>query len=413
VDAYVPGICINSGLNWATWMVRYRLLLTIIVSGTCFSALWSISPSLTLERSTHLLGTTLIALYIGFNIPLTRILRITALVMGFLMVASVIAALAYPPLGLTNYEGTVVWGGVFASKNTLGFWSAVSVLLLVSLSFWQLAFATRVLYVVLAVVSLVCLYFSESATSLLALLTAAMIMLYLHFAFTLRLGLVSMTVLGVLVAGLAGISFQLIDTAELIGRSGDLTGRGEVWQQTWNLILNKPWTGYGYGTIWYPTAASEWIQRSLTEFTWTVFHAHNGLLQVASEIGLPLTILTVLMIIQQVIEVVFCQYQRQQPGVLFVLGFLIALLLSNYSEARLLINRDLYWIFFVALPISMLQQVTLLQSKPGVFGIPAALPSYNSDRLKLARERLELRRSLKKKLELRRQITIINPTDKS
>lgn len=222
-----------------------------------------------------------------------------------------------------------------------------------------------------------------------------------------------MLVLAVLIAGVAGIAFHFIDTAELIGRSGDLTGRGEVWIQTWALILDRPWTGYGYGTIWFPTDESAWIQRSLTEFTWKVYHAHNGLLQVASEIGLPLTIVTIFWIIQQVIEIIYCQYQRQQPGVLFVLGFTVALLLSNYSEARLLINRDLYWVFFIALPISMLQQVTVVQSRSGVFGLPAALPAYNSEKLKLARERLEHRRFLKKRLLKRREITVINAKDQT
>ena len=402
------GLLLSSGLNWATWIVRYRLPLTLVIAGTCFSALWSMDSGLTFERSIHLVGTTLVAFYLGFTLPLTRILRTSAIVLGLLMVVSIVAALALPSLGLVEYEGTIVWAGVLTSKNTLGFWSAVTILLLVSLTFWHTTPFMKAFYIALTAASLVCLVFSQSATSLLALITAASVMIYLHIAFSLRLGMISMIVLGILFTGMAGVAFHFIDTAELIGRSGDLTGRGEVWAQTWALILERPLTGYGYGTIWFPTDASAWIQRSLTEFTWTVYHAHNGILQVASEIGLPLTAITVFWIIQQVIEIVYCQYQRQQPGVLFVLGFTIALLLSNYSEARLLINRDLYWVFFIALPISMLQQVTLVQSRSGVFGLPAALPAYNSERVKLARERLEHRRVLKKRLLKRRDITVIN-----
>ena len=57
------GLFMNSGLNWATWMVRYRLPLTIIVSGVCFSSLWSMDAALTLELAVHLLVTTLVAWY--------------------------------------------------------------------------------------------------------------------------------------------------------------------------------------------------------------------------------------------------------------------------------------------------------------------------------------------------------------
>ena len=154
------GLVISSGLNWATWMVRYRLPLTIIIAGTCFSALWSMDTGLTLERSIHLLGTTIVAVYIGFCLPLTKILRTSATVLGLLMVASILAATLLPSLGMVEYESTIVWGGVLASKNTLGFWSAVSVLLLISVSFWQISHLDRAFYVALTLASLVCLVFS-------------------------------------------------------------------------------------------------------------------------------------------------------------------------------------------------------------------------------------------------------------
>lgn len=396
------GLIGSFGANWATWLVRYRFLLICIVASTAFSTAWSFEPSLTLERSVHLIGTTLIALYLGFSLPLHRILKTSGLILGLLMVTSAIVAVALPDLGLKDYLGTPVWAGVLASKNTLGFWSAISVLLLVSLSFWPVSGFQRIIYLILALFSVLCLYKSVSATSLLALITAALVMIYLHAAFRLRLGITAMMVLGILVTSLAGVSFYFIDTAELIGRSGDLTGRGEVWSQTWQLILQKPLTGFGYGTIWYPTEDTLWIQKSLTDFTWTVYHAHNGLLQIASEIGLPLAALTVLMMIQQLIEIVYCQYQRQQPGVLFVLGFTVALLVSNYSEARLLVNRDLYWIFFVALPVSMLQQVTLVASQTGMKATQLKQAEDHGDKLQRIRDRMAYKRILKQRMQQHR-----------
>lgn len=401
------GLFFSSGINWITWLVRYRLPLTLLVAGAAFSAAWSIDIGLTMERGIHLIGTTLVALYLGFTVPLARMLRISAVLLGLLMLASIAAALLLPELGQENYEGQQVWAGVMASKNTLGFWAAISVLLSGSLMFWHITFSQKVMYFCMAIASGICLIFSVSATSLLAMTTAALIMVYLHAAFSLRLGLISMLVLGILIAALTGMAFYFIDTAELIGRSGDLTGRGEVWAQTWQVIMDHPMGGVGYGTLWYPTDESAWIQESLTDFSWTVFHAHNGLLQVASEIGLPLTALAVFMIVQQLVEVVYCQYQRQQPGVLFVLGFMVALLISNYSEARLLVHRELYWVFFIALPISMLQQVNLFQTHMGVTAPPVTLPPDAGDRIKQGRDQLAKRRTLKKRLRKRR-VTIIN-----
>ncbi len=402
----VVGLFISSGLNWITWLVRYRLLLVCLLLGTTFSVAWSVDQALSIDRIVHLMGTTLVAFYLGFSLPLHRILRISALVLGLIMFASVIAAMFIPTLGLENYQGRLVWTGALASKNTLGFWAAITVLLCASLSFWSISTPQRLVYLAITAISLLCLYNSESATSLLAMICAGVLMLYLHAAFGLRLSMLAMSLLGVLVIGIIGVAFYFIDTADLIGRSGDLTGRGEVWGQTWKLILERPFTGYGYGTLWYPTPDSLWIQQSLTDFSWTVFHAHNGLLQIASEIGLPLTALAVLMIVQQLVELLYCQYRRQQPGVLFVLGFVVALLLSNYSEARLLANRDLYWIFLIALPLSMLQQIQLVA--PQAQQAPSA-PASDPNRRQQARLRKEQKLTLKSRIKKANKLRVINP----
>ncbi len=405
------GLIATQGINWLTWVVRYRLPLVLLIAGTAFSTLWSVDASLTIERSIHLIGTSLLALYIGFSLPLTRILRTSALTLGLLMLASALSAVFLPSLGLEEYEDQLVWAGIMASKNTLGFWAAVSVLLLVSLSFWPITTVRRLIYLTFAGASLLCLFYSVSATSMLALISAAVIMLYLYITQRLRLGMLAMLLLALLAVSLISMAFLSIDTAELIGRSGDLTGRGDVWTQTWELILSRPLTGYGYGTIWYPTDDSVRIQQSLTDFTWTVYHAHNGLLQIASEVGLPLAAVALFMIMQQLVELIYCQYQRQQPGVLFVLGFMVALLVSNYSEARLLVNRELYWIFFLALPISMLQQITLTASHTQAVRMSFSLPPTFNGKLTRSRERITQARALKKRLNERRNITIINQAD--
>lgn len=345
-------------------MVRYRILLVILLLGTLVSVGWSVDLALSAERTVHLLGSSVIAIYLGFMVPLLTILRISAGVLGFIMIGSLLAAVGMPDLGIENYEGQLVWKGILNSKNSLGFWSAISVLLFLTLSDSVNTLLTKLLCYGLALVSLVVLIMSDSATSLLAMVVAGSLSLYLYLAFRFQLGFARMAVMAVLFIGLIGIVFTNIDTAELLGRSGDLTGRGEVWAQTWKLIMERPLTGYGYGALWFPNDESIWIQQRFTDFTWVVYHAHNGFLQVASEVGLPLSVIALLMVVQQLIEIFYCQYERQQVGVLFVLAFVITFLISNFSEARFLVNRELYWIFFIALPISMLRQITLVSGNP-------------------------------------------------
>jgi len=401
------GLFAAHGINWITWLVRYRLILTLLLTGTVFSTAWSVETSLTLERSIHLVGTTIVALYLGFSLPLSQMLKTSAWVLGLLMLLSIVASLLVPELGIEDYEGQLVWAGVLPSKNNLGFWAAITIILCSSLCFWSVSTEHRVLYVVIILLSLVCLFNSVSATSLLALCCAGLIMVYLHMAFSLRLSMLAMILLGGLVLCILGMVAYLIDTAELIGRSDDLTGRGEVWVQTWQLILERPLTGYGYGALWDPTPESLWIQQSLTDFSWTVYHAHNGFLQIASEIGLPLSILAVIMIAQLLIEIIFCHYQRQQPGVLFVLGFTVALLISNYSEARFLVNRELYWVFLIALPASMLREVTLFKAAD-TFGMAPGQSIYDASILRSSLDRKVRKIATKQRIKQRQPLKQID-----
>ena len=354
------GLMLTHGLNWMFWLFRYRLLLVILLFGVVASIGWSIDPNVSSSRVFHLAGSTLIAIYLGFMVPLETTLNVLARVLGVILIASVAAVFLLPDLGIEQYEGSQVWKGIVTSKNTLGFWAAAGVLLYISQWSRAMTGAGKTLCASMAVISLGILVASKSATSLLALIVGGSVALYFYIAHRFQLGFVRMVVMALLFTGLIVVAFLNINTAELVGRSGDLTGRGEVWEQTWNLILNKPLTGYGYGSIWNPNDATIWIQQKLTDFTWVVYHAHNGFLQIASEIGLPLSLIAILMIVQQLIEIFYCQYQRQQLGVLFVLGFVLTYLISNYSEARFLVNRELYWILFLALPISMLRQVTVV-----------------------------------------------------
>ncbi len=356
------GLMFTQGINWISWLVRYRILLVLLILGTILSVSWSIDARVSAERTVHLVGSTLIAIYIGFSVPLLTTLRVFAVILAFSIVGSIGAAIAVPDLGIQSYEGTQVWRGLFNSKNDLGFWAAVGVLLYITLSDSTQTAYRKILCFLLAGLCLGALAFSQSATSLLALLIAGALSLYFFIAGRFHLGFIRMAILAVLFTGVIGMAIANIDTAELVGRTGDLTGRGEVWRQVWKLILERPLTGVGYGSLWFPTDATIWIQQSLTDFTWVVYHAHNGLLQVASEVGMPLAVIALLMVAQQLIEIFYCQYERQQVGVLFVLGFVTAYLVSNYSEARFLVTRELFWIFFLALPISMLRQINLVST---------------------------------------------------
>ena len=126
------GLMLTHGLNWIFWLFRYRLLLVIVMFGVIASIGWSIDPGISTTRVMHLVGTSIIAIYLGFMVPLSTTLTVSAWVLGAILMCSVGAVFALPALGIESYEGSQVWRGILTSKNTLGFWAGIGVLLYIS-----------------------------------------------------------------------------------------------------------------------------------------------------------------------------------------------------------------------------------------------------------------------------------------
>ena len=373
---------LSHGINWLSWLVRYRLMLVVLLLGAAIVSAWSVAPGLTINRLTHLIGTTLIAVYIGITLPPNTILKLFGAMLAALMAISLLALPALPALSQEYHNGSMVLKGILDNKNTLGFWSATGVLLFALLVVYeepsQHQFRNRVLYCAAALLCTVVLALSQSAGSLLSLTASVGIILFLMIARQFRLSYLPMIILGTLMLVLLALIINGINVATLAGRSSDLTGRTEVWEQTWQLIKQRPATGWGYGTLWQPTDESIWIQQQYTDFTWVVYHAHNGLLQLASEIGLPLTAVAVLFIIQQSIEAVYCQHKKPNAATLFTVGYLVAFIVSNYSEARFMQSRELFWIWFIALPISVVRYFNATVQSP-IISTGQSLGAGNAD----------------------------------
>ena len=350
----------RDGARWLFWLLRYRLLLVLLVGSVVVSVSWSIDPMLSLRRVIHFAGTALLAFYIGYFFPIRQLLLLIASGLGLLLLASVMAALLLPDLGIQLYEGKLVWKGLFSDKNSLGFSAATAMLFAVMLAWNATRVAQRLLFLVLAGVAAVALLGSQSATSLVAMSVGLGVMLFLFGVARAGLSRTAAVVLLLIAAVLAILMLKGIDLSLLfsaLGRSSDLTGRQQIWEAVEYLIAQRPWTGTGYGTIWFPTAESEWQQQMLN-LTWVAHHAHNGFFQTASQLGLPATALAIFFLLQLQIEAIalYLRFPRWLPS-LAIVGFEVAFLIANVTEAYFMVDRSLFWLLQISLPVSLLRSV--------------------------------------------------------
>ncbi len=346
------------GIGWIAWLLRYRLVLLLIAAGVVASILWSIDPGLTMRRVVHFTGTTLLAFYFGYRLAYRELLFLLAGTLSILLLFSALSAVLLPDIGIQVYEGKEVWKGLFTDKNSLGFSSAIAVLLLLTLVLEGVSWTTRGALMLATVVALVALVGSHSATSMVAVMIGIVSMLLLLTIVKIGLAGLAVIVLSTMLAGivallLSGIDFSTIFS--MLGRSSDLTGREEIWESVKALLAQKPWTGTGYGTIWFPTEESMW-QQELLDLNWVAQHAHNGFYQMASQLGMVLAAVGVFFLLQMTVEVISIYLRTPAMRLaLFAIGFQAAYIVSNNTEAYYLVDRHLFWMLQIAVPVALLR----------------------------------------------------------
>lgn len=346
---------VRHGVRWIFWFMRFRFLLVLVLGAALASVLWSVSASLTFQRTIHLTGTTLIGCYIGYHVPLGQLRSLLAWTLGVLLLGGALLAVTVPEVGQEDYEGAQVWRGLETQKNHFGLTAAIGAL------FFAIRGTSEPAYWLLALVAFLDLLMSHSATSWGGLFVSAFVVTAFLLTNMLRLNWVAtLSLLGTL-GGLGVVLLSAVDLGELatrMGRSPDFTGRTGVWGKVWTLLEEHPWLGMGYGSIWFPAPGTESVRNAMLGMPhWFPAHAHNGFLQIASELGLPVAILAVLFVFQAFVEPIALYSQRPSPFVLFVIGLQCTFLVSNAFSALLFISRSFHWILFIAVSVALLRAI--------------------------------------------------------
>lgn len=342
-------------LHWVPWLLRHQPLLCAVLLAAAASYFWSIAPEFTWKRATHLLGTTLIAVFVGYHFASRTLMSVLFYTLLILIVGSIVFALALPEIGQHFHRGSMVWKGLTGNKNTLGFIAAIAtVFFTIGALFRRLPYKTAVC---LALLSAVTLVMTRSATSVVVVVIGLSTVVI--FAASKRIGAPSLLTLilvlagGAAVGGYVGTGPQLHEFTELLGRDATFTNRTEVWAAAWQVTLERPWLGWGYGTLWWPTDETAFIPRQVMDTSWLAAHAHNGFLNVASELGLPAGFAAVGYVLAALWRTVRAYVTRASPCVLFTIAFVFMFLVENIPEAGILTGRESFWMLFVTSSITV------------------------------------------------------------
>jgi exopolysaccharide production protein ExoQ len=332
-------------IAWPWGQNRWLLAVYVLI---LFSVLWGASLGGGLLAVAAPLGAALATSYIAVTYTPRQMVEACAQALLACAIASLFAVLLVPDYGLMEGRHEGLWRGITGQKNNL----AQIMLIGVVLSYLASRTAhgmTKQLYRASALLCLFTLFMAGSAT---AWLVGIISLLCFCFFLAVRNSQGHVRHMLMLLGGLMTVGLVILLSGfsqpifELMGRDATLTDRIPLWQGVWTAINDRPWLGFGYGQFWNEThgTAISYVRAFLL---WDSPHAHNGILELALNLGLIGVLLFAISFLITCRRVALIVADRHTDlGVLAGLVMVLTVCF-NVTEAALVTGANILWVLYL------------------------------------------------------------------
>lgn len=347
-------------------LLKREKFLACLIGVILLSIFWSDFPLISLRRSMSFIGTTVFGIYLAIRYSLEEQLKLFALMLGFVIIASLLFGLFLPSYGISGGPSDVIqveknpkkaialkedtahegaWRGVFGHKNSLGRIMSLSAIIFALLK--ADGRKRRLIKWIFLGLSLGLLVLSTSKTSV--VLLAIIFILFplyksLQWNFYLRV-FIGCT----LIAGIVGAGIMFLDDPNFIlkaiGRDSTLTGRTDLWLVVIRMIEKRPLLGYGYNAFWHGwEGASGYVWRTVG---WNAPHAHNGFLDLWLDLGFVGLMIFMASMVQATRNAIKMAGSTISWEAVWPLAYLTFIILYNLVESTLVKQNNLFYITYV------------------------------------------------------------------
>ena len=331
--------------------LRTNLWLLFLIGLAIASISWSSIPAISFRKVIALLGTTFFGIYLGSRYTFEQQLKIYGWVFGIAVFFSFLFALLIPEYGIMNTISiTGAWRGIYPHKNGLGESMFASFL---TFYFLSLLSKQQLLFRLLCILSVLLIYFGQSATALMSVL-----FIFLTAQGLKKLSLKSrrsvlMILLFLILTSLLMFLIILNFNTFLNVNNKDITlsGRTFLWDSLGDFIRQKPWLGYGYGSFF----SSEGREANLLwqVHDWSPVHSHNGYIQLWINLGIVGLLIFICGYIGCLFDSLFKYLVFKDPQMLWIFLFLMYTVFLNLTEVSFLSSNSIIWIISLASIYSM------------------------------------------------------------
>jgi exopolysaccharide production protein ExoQ len=341
-------------LRWrkALYIINKNRWLTTLIAIAACSVFWSYLPSKTISRGIAIVGTSLFGLYLASRYSMKQQLKLFGLMYCISVFMSFVFIVALPQYGVMAglHEGK--WRGIYTHKNVLGkvMTPGVIISMLLAIS----AKTKSWFFWLVFLLSLILLIRSGSTSSLLNTIIL-IVAVFSYRIFRLRDEWMVPSFIAI-TATSGSLSILLSKGSELfltaLGKDTTLTGRGDMWPYIFEMIWQSPWLGYGYGAFWFGAETPSFYIWQATG--WTPPNSHNGFLDLWLNLGLLGLVLFAFefFVITLPKTLIWVRQSKTSEG-FWPLLYVTYLVLANLSESTLMIQNDIFWVFYVAVAFSV------------------------------------------------------------
>jgi exopolysaccharide production protein ExoQ len=335
-DAFAT-ICLLSRLGlYGGYVARCWLIFTWPLMAV-ISAIWSLTPDLSMYHGVQLALTMLVGIVLGVRYRLSGLVPLVFWALAPAMVVAIVYSLF---LGAVDPFGS--WKGGFPHKNNLG--AAMVILfytcLILFSSGWRRWLSGPTMIAALGLVVL-----SRSGTSV-VLLVAALAILVLQRSKALprliRFGLGFVCFAGLCLFLLsAPADPEAIFNAglEALGKDSSLTGRTVLWDYGWRAFMENPWLGLGFKAYFGSSETSATLVQDIVEQD--LPYLHNNFLEVAVGLGIVGEILFIAGLVFAGWRLATRSFTSDEPFSAWPLVFFGTTLLTCITENPLFYNHSL------------------------------------------------------------------------
>ncbi len=330
------------------------VLLCVLTVLALISFGWSENPDFTLFNIREVMMMTSFGLYLATRFNLKEQVELIASTLFIGAILSTVFALGFPSVGVHGADHPGAWLGVYGHKNNLG-----SMMVLNSLTFFSLPKDNSTLYKWVGFIcSLVLMLLSTSKTSLvLSFLLILIMWFYKKFRWQGTMSVVFVDI-GVLILGCVAVVVLTywIELLTGLGKDPTLTGRTPIWGAAIARLMERPLLGYGRDAYWAPKSKYA-VEAGKAIGGWTPPHGHNGLVDLALDVGLIGLSLFLICYFTAFARSLKRAYAARNPEILFPLAYLTFLAMNNVTESYLLRGANVYWVLFITVVLTINQKV--------------------------------------------------------